>query len=141
MNMAVSLVPSLGCGNCRHFCPYLRLRCVWFSAVHARKYARMHSQIASPPPPPSRFPVFHPRVWYVPWCLVALISGNFVKGAQINRAGTPRRVLFPFYLLPRGTPEHFSEHQRCEGTEKSDLADYLCALGSGYSAFKIQTQS
>lgn len=106
MNMAVSLVPSLRYGNCRHFCPYLRPRCVWFfvPCTHARTltacvYARMHSWIDSRDPPRissllplllSFHPLFQPRVWYVPWYLVPVISRNFVKGARINRTGTPR---------------------------------------------------
>lgn len=38
--MAVSLVPSARYGNCRHFCPYPRPRCVWFLL---RAAARMHA--------------------------------------------------------------------------------------------------
>lgn len=129
--MAVSLVPSVRYGNCCHFYPYLRPRCVWFSAV-PRMHARMHVLTACTYAsadwlPPHDSPPFLSslRVWYVSWYLVALISGNFAKRAWINRArscaqGPP--------CLPLSLSMHsraFFGYRRCEETEKSYFANYL----------------
>lgn len=158
MNMAVSLVPSVRYGNCRHFCPYLRPRCVWFFDEHACTHARTHARYArtyfanwllplpSSPPHRSAFPhrLSSARVVRASVPRGSLISGNFVKRApRINRAGTPRRApLFstPFLSLPSPLPPSpeacallaapFGHRGRCEDTEKSDLADYLLARWS-----------
>lgn len=53
---------SRAIGNCRHFCPYLRPRCVWLSppCVHARtRNVRVCIRRLLP------WRVVHPHVWYV----------------------------------------------------------------------------
>jgi len=112
-------MPSLGYGNCRHFCPYLRPRCVWLFAVHARMYDRRHARTharthalthvrahgmhvctyAFADWPPPRLPASFTCVVRAAVLRDSLISENFVKRARINRAGT----LLPSLLHPLGT--------------------------------------
>lgn len=136
MNMAVSLVPSVRYGNCCHFYPYLRPRCVWFCAVHARTHARTHDmhvcirRLAASPHFSSVSFIFArvvrilvPRDSYL-W---KFCSGHG-KIARELCAGLTLSVSFSFRALQCSFRVSGVRRNR----EKSYLANYLCALASGY---------
>jgi len=143
--MAVSLVPSVRYSNCRHFCPYLRPRCVWFSAVHARMHARtharsyswharMHSQIGC-------IITFHPSARAV--CILVPRSSypwEFRKeSADKSRGNSAQGPSFlPSLLRHRRV---LFEHRRCEDTKKSNFVDYYLFVGLRIQyIFKIRSR-